>query len=919
MATKRKIKRHKTINTSLLDRKNPADDAPDLSFSITKHAFLAHDYRAAPGEKTLAERLREWASDFSRPAAERAEKEFNPEEPRDVAVRKVKHQRSPYVVKVGKEAPKGETARENHEDWLKEVERLRREGGDKYKNKTSGAKVNLLPGGKKSVSPAKLVRAVLFWPLELLLSIPLGILLLLQLVLTSIDLASKVAASLARLVGLSTSYVLQEAILILISLIRGAAAVPVKAASLAVLLIFKGAGKILLALGSLANLFFQSLKIFFRTIAAPASLPWKRVIASALFALLLTAPLKILADAPAEIKSVQGQVLGATKEGLAIISAINPGERGQWVEAQAKFNQAQETLSSVNLVLQGLIRITPQGESAVAIIRAGRELSLAGEKITVAAADFKTAASGNALEKIERLSGVFSQTLPNLRAAQENLGRVDARLIPKDEQTRFNKASDFLRYLTGAFEDFVSLSATLAAVLGGDGPRRYAVLFQNDNELRPAGGFIGSLALLTVDQGKISAIEIPAGGSYDFQGQLTEHVLSPRPLQLINPRWQLQDANWFPDWKTSAAKAAWFLEAAGYPSVDGVIGLQASALPKLLNVLGPIEFPEPGATITSANALAEIQKAVELEYDKTKNNPKEYIAQLAPRVLARILAADTGDWLKILEIVNEEVEQKNILFYFSREEYNQQFAARRWQPEILQTKGDYLSIIHANIGGGKTDGVIEETWRDNVSIAENGEATVELVIKRSHRGDPQDYFAGVNNVDYVRVYAPLGSVLVSAEGFKQPAAELFEKAEDYYQPDQTLAAIEGRVVIDEATGTRINQEYGKTVFGNWLQTAAGQTTEVKIKYKLPFRIKPFDLVNPEHKTGYALIMQKQAGARERDFSVTITYPRQWQIAWKKTAGEGYLNASAAGEAIFQGRLNKDAGFALAFVKDKGND
>jgi hypothetical protein len=64
---------------------------------------------------------------------------------------------------------------------------------------------------------------------------------------------------------------------------------------------------------------------------------------------------------------------------------------------------------------------------------------------------------------------------------------------------------------------------------------------------------------------------------------------------------------------------------------------------------------------------------------------------------------------------------------------------------------------------------------------------------------------------------PAGSVLLAAEGFQKPPAELFDQPDSELKPDTDLLSIETDRQFDQQTGTDIYRENGKTVFGNWLQ------------------------------------------------------------------------------------------------------
>ena len=466
-----------------------------------------------------------------------------------------------------------------------------------------------------------------------------------------------------------------------------------------------------------------------------------------------------------------------------------------------------------------------------------------------------------------------------------------------------------------AIIDFSGFTDSLLSILGNSGQKRYAVLFQNNNELRPCGGFIGSLAFVDVSRGKIGKIEIPGGGPYDFQGYLTEHIIAPKPLQILNARWEIQDANWYPDWPTSAEKVAWFIEKSGHSSVDGVIAMQATTLVKLLEILGAIEFPEYDVVLNANNVIDEMQYAVEIDYDKEENQPKKYVSELVPRVLDKILSSSGGELIQLLALLKSEIKEKNVLVYFRDDNINQQFIDRGWEPTMLDSDMDYLSVIHANIGGGKTDGVIAQTYDQEITISEDGTAIAELTIIRRHEGDLEHVFEKFNNVDYVRVYAPEGSELISFEGVKPPPSSMYEQPEDYFARDYELESIEGKVIIDEKSGTRVTQEFGKTVFGNWLQVDPGNTLFAKVKYKLPFKIRPFDIFSPDIKSGYSLVMQKQAGARSIPYSISLKYPSSWNVSWKKSVADGEVKVLGPGLAVFEGDLVKDTGFAVIFEKD----
>lgn len=326
---------------------------------------------------------------------------------------------------------------------------------------------------------------------------------------------------------------------------------------------------------------------------------------------------------------------------------------------------------------------------------------------------------------------------------------------------------------------------------------------------------------------------------------------------MINSRWEFQDANWWPDFPTTAKKIQWFYQNANGPSTDGVICLTSTFLERLLEIFGPIPMPEYGREITAQNFVEETQKIVELEYDKKENRPKQFIADLAPKLLDKIFNANSEELKQIFEVLKTGLNERQFLVYFNDSQLEKIITNFGWSGELKSTAGDYLSVVHTNLAGGKTDGVIKEIIEHQAEVQSDGSIIDTVKLIRRHTGIPdENIFTGVQNNSYVRFYVPLGSTLLQASGFKKPAEELFEKPALDYQQDLDLISIESEHAKDEESDTDIYKENGKTVFGNWLQLKPGEIQEAVIKYRLPFKLA----LEGQNTFYYSLFAQKQAGS-----------------------------------------------------------
>ena len=481
-------------------------------------------------------------------------------------------------------------------------------------------------------------------------------------------------------------------------------------------------------------------------------------------------------------------------------------------------------------------------------IDAGLSLARSLKEITLALQILGKSSTANLIERI-------ASTRPHLTAALHYI----------DESVRLLGRQEEITVLRNLISEQMLLIDDVAVLLGRDQWKRYLVLFQNDTELRATGGFIGSFAVVDIDRGKIKNMEIPKGGSYDLQGQLTDIIAPPKPLQLVKSRWEFQDANWFPDFPTSAKKIAWFYENAGGRTVDGIIALNTNLMIDLLKITGPIDMPAYKRVIDSNNFLLETQKIVELEYDKKANTPKAFIGDLAKEVLAKLQTLPSDQYSKIFQIVLTNLENKNISIYAADNKIEQHIKQLGFSGAMHQGSQDedYISIVHSNIAGQKTDQVIKEAVKYEPQIAADGTTLVTLTISRTHEGKKGELFRGVRNVDFVRVYVPAGAALISASGFELPPANLFKDPSAASADQKNVVAEENAFAVDLKTQTLIYNQFNKTVFANWLQVDPGKTTTAVLVYKLPAKFID----------KYQLFIEKQSGMRPVDFNLNLKYAK----------------------------------------------
>ncbi len=422
----------------------------------------------------------------------------------------------------------------------------------------------------------------------------------------------------------------------------------------------------------------------------------------------------------------------------------------------------------------------------------------------------------------------------------------------------------------------------LPELLGARRPKHYLILAQNEDERRAVGGYITGVGLVTVDQGRIVQVEFKDGYAVDDFSKPYPDPPAPLFDYMLAEIWVFRDSNWSPHFPTSARAASALYQWGQGVSIDGVVSIDQQAVRLLVGALGPLQVEGFEEEVTGANVLQKMRQGwspseEHLEtYDWWSHesewfkNRKAFMSGLSAAILSR-LETDLGsiDVLKLVEAVRQGLEEKHILIYMRAPVASGILADNRWDGAIRSAPGDYLMVIDANMGFNKASAKVEEIIDYQVAIDEYGQARARATLNYRHTSTQkldqcvQEVKYGTTYEehmdrcywDYVRLYVPGGSQLLSATYTPVPAHNLMSGK-----------ATSGAPII----GPR---ERGKEVFANFFVLSTGAERQLRFEYRLPGRV----VRRGPDGYHYSLVLQKQPGTLAVPAHVKVTLPPWAQI------------------------------------------
>jgi hypothetical protein len=439
-----------------------------------------------------------------------------------------------------------------------------------------------------------------------------------------------------------------------------------------------------------------------------------------------------------------------------------------------------------------------------------------------------------------------------IQAARLVLSSINTNDLTGIFKTKVISANQLLSEVISQSELALPLFKYLPELIGAGKTKNYLVLFQNNMELRPTGGFIGSYGVITLRDGEI--INVFTDDIYNLDKLSEGKMFTAAPLPLSTYSSQkylyLRDANWSPDWPTDAKEInqLWDKERANASlaplKLDGIVAITPDFIANFLSITGPITVDD--VTFTDKNFALALEQEVEVDY-AARGIPlsarKNIIGDLTRELLSRLLALPPQDLMRLWSVIKKDTEEKQIIAWFADTELQDYIASENWSGEVKNSDGDYFYVVDANVGALKTDAVMNRSIDYALSPEESGDLLGRLTVTYQHTSKLVPTLVSAYRT-YTRIYTPLGTQFTKV-----------------YLKDKKG---EQDLVLNKDVA--LSSELGKQSAGVFFTVDPNKTKTLVLEYRLPENIKEM------YQSGlYTLFVQKQPGTAGHKLRIDLKF------------------------------------------------
>jgi YD repeat-containing protein len=566
------------------------------------------------------------------------------------------------------------------------------------------------------------------------------------------------------------------------------------------------------------------------------------------------------------------------------------------VEADDRLRSADRAINNPIVAPAHLIPLLGADLRAVGTVAAG------GSSVTSATIEL--------IDALDELPGGHAALIPSdsevpvghIRSLAAPLGAVANAAALTAERLQLAEPSGLFSSVTSGRDRMLELTEPLAAqshaaaglaehvptFLGANGPRRYLLGASTPAALGGTGGFIGSVAVLDVEGGRLDIGPFATADSFPV---LEPTRLQPPVLQDAD-RWSRYGGTG--DWLTlnrtphfpAAARAMlthW--EATQGEAVDGLLVADPFLLEALLDIVGPTEVPDRTEPLTPATVVEYVTNEAYGEYD-TNDERQEVLGDVASSALGRFLEGGTEvapvDGLAKL---GRAAAAGHLQVYATDERVQSAFARAGMTGELADPDGDLVSVTLNSGTASKVDYFGRHRIDHEVRLLADGSTRNELTLAIANEAPSE------GQPEYV--IGPTNPTLDAGDNLLNVSLHLARPAQFIETPDAWG---------DLPTVTET--ELGHPVHDSWVRIPSGESDERRYQWRTPNAWR----VTSAGNAAYELVLQVPPTVARMDVTIRVRIPEGLEVVDLPEGAE-----ISEGAVVWHGRVRgEDVRLPLEF-------
>ncbi|MBU2543100.1 DUF4012 domain-containing protein [Patescibacteria group bacterium] len=361
------------------------------------------------------------------------------------------------------------------------------------------------------------------------------------------------------------------------------------------------------------------------------------------------------------------------------------------------------------------------------------------------------------------------------------------------------------------------------------GKHAYVLLFQNSEELRATGGFLGSYAKVELNDGLLKKIEIQ--DIYVPDGQFSWFIEAPvgaRKYLSGKEGLRLRDANWHPDFPTSAQQILTYLAWGKEEGLDGAIAINLPLVEKILTITGPLYISDYDQTVTDKN-FADIARADRDQFFPGSQQKQHFLSTFFNQLVIKLQDLNASQLQTLIKTITASAQHKDLQFFSHDTQLQLIFEKMQIAGQLAQSPDtNSLMMVESNVGINKANQHLDRAVTINLE-----KTSAQIKVDFTNRNYPptnivknknKDEANHLTYINYQRLIFPTNFSIVSIDFDNQEIADWDEELITNSK-NETFKQIGFLITVPEQSSKKLIVSLAHPTSTNpaklWIQKQAG--------------------------------------------------------------------------------------------------